>query len=183
MQLSLEEIAEILTAINDIDYAKVEVSVGDVHILVDKREGAAPVESAVATTPPTQSEPASTSAARGEQQRASRANASAETAPAPKREKPNDAARWLDLESTGEVQIVRAPMVGHFYTAKEPGAEPFVTVGGEVAVGQTVGLVEVMKLFHTAVSEASGTVQAILVADGEPVEHGQPLVVIGVDAS
>jgi acetyl-CoA carboxylase biotin carboxyl carrier protein len=74
--------------------------------------------------------------------------------------------------------IVPAPLVGTFYAAQSPGAEPFVRVGDQVDVGQTVGIVEAMKLMNPVVTEVAGTVAQILVADAAPVEHDQPLIVI-----
>lgn len=70
---------------------------------------------------------------------------------------------------------VDSPMVGTFYTAPSPGAEPFVEVGQHVSVGQTLCIVEAMKLMNGIEAEVAGTVVARLVDDGTPVEYGQPL--------
>lgn len=77
---------------------------------------------------------------------------------------------------------VAAPTVGYFYPRPEPSAPPFVTVGTAVDVGQTLGLVEVMKVFNAVHAPCAGTVHAVLAGDGEFVEHGQALVVIVPDA-
>jgi acetyl-CoA carboxylase biotin carboxyl carrier protein len=74
--------------------------------------------------------------------------------------------------------VVRAPMVGTFYCAPEPGAKPFVTVGDSIGAQETVCIIEVMKLMNALSADAAGTVREILVTDGETVEYGQPLVVI-----
>lgn len=71
---------------------------------------------------------------------------------------------------------VNAPMIGIFYGAPEPGAKPFITVGSSVQKDTTVGLVEAMKLFTAAVAGVEGTVEEILVVNGDYVEYGQPLV-------
>ncbi|WP_423368591.1 acetyl-CoA carboxylase biotin carboxyl carrier protein [Burkholderia sp. LMG 32019] len=73
---------------------------------------------------------------------------------------------------------VRAPMVGTFYCAPEPGAKPFVSVGDAVAAHDTVCIIEVMKLMNALSAEAGGVVREILVSDGDTVEYGQPLIVI-----
>jgi acetyl-CoA carboxylase biotin carboxyl carrier protein len=70
---------------------------------------------------------------------------------------------------------VEAPMIGVFYRAPEPGADPFVEVGEAVAAGQTLCLLEAMKLFNELKAETSGVVRAIHVENGEPVEFGQLL--------
>ena len=73
---------------------------------------------------------------------------------------------------------VISPMVGTVYHAAEPGAEPFVEIGASVSEGQTVMIVEAMKTMNHIPSPRSGTVTGILVEDGQPVEFGEPLVVI-----
>ncbi|MFI6236745.1 acetyl-CoA carboxylase biotin carboxyl carrier protein [Micromonospora sp. NPDC050784] len=71
---------------------------------------------------------------------------------------------------------VRAPIVGTFYRAPEPGARPFVAVGDLVRPGQPVAIVEAMKLMNEVTADRAGRVAAILVEDGQPVEYDQPLV-------
>ena len=73
---------------------------------------------------------------------------------------------------------VRAPMVGTFYCAPEPGAKPFVGVGDTIAAHETVCIIEVMKLMNALSAESGGVVRDILVSDGDTVEYGQPLIVI-----
>jgi len=73
---------------------------------------------------------------------------------------------------------VVSPIVGTFYRAPEPGAPPFVEVGDEVEPGQVVGIVEAMKLMNHITAELAGTVAQVLVGDREPVEYGQPLIVL-----
>ncbi len=73
---------------------------------------------------------------------------------------------------------VPSPMVGTAYTAAEPGAAPFVTVGSQVTQGQTVLIIEAMKTMNQIPSPKSGTVKEILIEDGQPVEFGEPLLII-----
>src|SRR5579863_625299 len=74
--------------------------------------------------------------------------------------------------------IVTAPMVGTYYSAPSPGAKNFVEIGDEVELGQVMCIIEAMKMMNQIEAEKAGTVQAILVKNGEPVEFGQPLFII-----
>ncbi len=73
---------------------------------------------------------------------------------------------------------VPSPMVGTAYWASEPGAKPFIEVGSKVSVGQTLLIIEAMKTMNQIPSTRAGTVTQILVEDGQPVEFGEPLVII-----
>jgi acetyl-CoA carboxylase biotin carboxyl carrier protein len=73
---------------------------------------------------------------------------------------------------------LKSPMVGTFYRSPSPGAPAFVEVGQAVAKGQTLCIIEAMKLLNEIESDAAGTIKAILVENGQPVEYGQPLFVI-----
>ena len=77
-----------------------------------------------------------------------------------------------------EGHAVKSPMVGTFYRCASPGAAPFVEIGDTVAQGDTLCIVEAMKLMNEIESDASGTIKAILVENGQAVEFGQPLFVI-----
>ncbi|MGE4071810.1 MAG: acetyl-CoA carboxylase biotin carboxyl carrier protein [Lysobacterales bacterium] len=81
-------------------------------------------------------------------------------------------------EPVHDGQVVRSPMVGTYYAAASPGAAPFLKVGQQVKVGDTLGIIEAMKMFNPIESEVSGTVVKILVENGQPVEFDEPLVVI-----
>ena len=74
---------------------------------------------------------------------------------------------------------VTSPMVGTFYRAPNPGAEPFVKVGDRVEVGQTLGIIEAMKLLNEIEAETAGVIKEICVENAQPVEFGQPLFIIG----
>jgi len=74
--------------------------------------------------------------------------------------------------------IVESPMVGTFYRSPSPGAKPFVDIGQKVSKGDTLCIIEAMKIMNQIVSETSGTVRAIVIEEGQPVEYGEPLIVI-----
>jgi acetyl-CoA carboxylase biotin carboxyl carrier protein len=76
------------------------------------------------------------------------------------------------------VDAIRSPMVGTAFLSPEPGAKPFITPGQKVAIGDTLLIVEAMKVMNPIVSTKAGTVRQILVADAQPIEFDQPLVVI-----
>jgi acetyl-CoA carboxylase biotin carboxyl carrier protein len=80
--------------------------------------------------------------------------------------------------SIAEEHIVAAPMVGTFYAAPSQGAKAFVDLGDEVEVGQVLCIIEAMKMMNQIESEQAGTIKAVLVKNGEPVEFGQPLFII-----
>lgn len=78
-----------------------------------------------------------------------------------------------------EGHVVKSPMVGTFYRASAPGAKPIVEIGQTVAVGDVLCIIEAMKLMNEIEADAAGTIKAILVENGEPLEYGEPLFVIG----
>lgn len=78
-----------------------------------------------------------------------------------------------------EGHVLRAPMVGTFYTSPSPDKPAFVTVGQQVKVGDTLAIIEAMKMFNPIEADAAGTIVAILGDTGQPVEFDQPLFVIG----
>jgi acetyl-CoA carboxylase biotin carboxyl carrier protein len=80
-----------------------------------------------------------------------------------------------ELRSTEDLHLVKSPIVGTFYASPSPGAEPFVKIGGYVDDGQTLCIVEAMKLMNEIESDSSGEVLRIFAENGQPVEYGQPL--------
>lgn len=81
-------------------------------------------------------------------------------------------------EALPEGEVIRSPMVGTYYSSPSPEAGPFVKVGSTVTAGETLCLIEAMKMFNQIEAEFSGKVVAILVDDGQPVEFDEPLFVI-----
>ena len=74
---------------------------------------------------------------------------------------------------------ITSPMVGTFYRAPSPGAAPFIEVGDTVKKGQVIGIIEAMKLLNEVEADKDGVVQAFAAENGQPVEYGQPLVILG----
>ncbi|HEU4876227.1 MAG TPA: acetyl-CoA carboxylase biotin carboxyl carrier protein [Sphingomicrobium sp.] len=144
----LRELAELLSA-NDL--TEIEVEDGDRKIKV--RREAAPVMAYAAAPAPTAAAAPAPAAA---------------PAAAPASEAPPAAA----------LDAIKSPMVGTAFLAPEPGAKPFITTGQKVSVGDTLLIVEAMKVMNPIVSTRAGTVRQILVADAQPIEFDQPLVVI-----
>ena len=78
-----------------------------------------------------------------------------------------------------EGHVVKSPMVGSFYRSPSPGAKPFVEVGQNITAGETLCIIEAMKLLNEIEADQSGVIKAILVESGQAVEYGQPLFIIG----
>ena len=148
-------VREIATLFNDTDLTEIEVEKGDLRIRIARQQivmsAQAPQQNYL-HAPQTCAPPAAPAIA---------AAPVAAAAPA-------DSADSL-----------KSPMVGTVYLRPSPDAKPFVEIGTHVTSGQKVLLVEAMKTFNDIVAHKSGTIAAILVEDGQPVEYGQPLVLIG----
>ena len=102
--------------------------------------------------------------------------AAAPAAAAPPAPAPASPLAMTEAEEDGHV--VTAPMVGTFYNAASPGSPPFVQVGDRIEVGDTLCIVEAMKMMNQIEAEVSGTIKSIRVQNGEPVEYGQILFVV-----
>jgi acetyl-CoA carboxylase biotin carboxyl carrier protein len=100
-----------------------------------------------------------------------------EVAPSPATSAPATAA----AEPGADAHIVRSPIVGTFYAAPAPDAEPFTRVGDRVRKGQVLCIVEAMKLMNEIESDADGTVVQVLVRNAQPVEYGEPLFAVRAD--
>ena len=98
--------------------------------------------------------------------------------PAPTPNQVDSTIRPADNGSEVSGNLISSPMVGTYYSAPSPSAKPFVTIGQHVNKGDTVGIIEAMKIMNQIESDQSGTVVGILVKDGEAVEFGQALIVI-----
>lgn len=82
------------------------------------------------------------------------------------------------VAAADEASAVKAPMVGTFYRSATPGGKPFIEVGDTVQKGQPICIIEAMKLMNEIESDRAGVVKAILIENGQPVEYGEPLVVV-----
>jgi len=83
-----------------------------------------------------------------------------------------------EADAGQEGHVVKAPMVGTFYRSPSPDAKAFVEVGQAIKEGDTICIIEAMKLMNEIEADASGSVKAILVENGQPVEYGQPLFIL-----
>jgi acetyl-CoA carboxylase biotin carboxyl carrier protein len=155
MSLTHEDVLAILKIIDETPYDEVRLEIGDLKIHLRRRgDGSLP------DPEPTQS-------------RAPENRESTATEPQAAVQAPPQLAEGL--------VAVHAPMLGTFYRAPAPGERPFVEVGDKVGAGDTVCLVEVMKLFHSVKAGVAGTVVKICVENGSMVEHGQALILIETD--
>lgn len=89
------------------------------------------------------------------------------------------AATVAEKSDLPEGEVIKSPMVGTFYRSASPDSDPFVEIGSVVKSGQTLCIVEAMKLLNEIESDHAGTVKAILVENGQPVEYGEPLFIVG----
>ena len=97
----------------------------------------------------------------------------------------DDSSTTEEMDAAGEklasnLKQIKSPMVGTFYRAPAPGSEPFDEIGQPVAVGQTVCIVEAMKLMNEIGSDFSGVIRRVMLENGQPVEYGQPLFLIEI---
>ncbi len=103
----------------------------------------------------------------------------AASAPVPSPAAPAAPAAAAEPPAGQEGHVVKAPMVGTFYRSPSPDAKPFVEVGQTIKEGDTICIIEAMKLMNEIEADASGVVKAVLVENGQPVEYGQPLFMLG----
>jgi acetyl-CoA carboxylase biotin carboxyl carrier protein len=155
--MDLRKLKTLIDLVAESDIAELEVTEGESKVRIVKSSG---IPQNVMMMP-----------SAGVQQYSAPAGAPAMPAPAAA---PAPAA---PAEPTGHV--VKSPMVGTFYRSSAPGAPAFVEVGATVKEGDTLCIIEAMKLLNEIDADASGTITKILVENGQPVEFGQPLFVIG----
>lgn len=150
----MREIREVLDLLKDTDIEEIELAVDDLKIRIRKRGAAA------AWVPHASAPPASG---------VLRESASALFPPAVQEQ---------GKEVTSNLVTITSPMVGTFYRAPFPGAEPFVNEGDIVEKGKTLCIIEAMKLMNEIEAELSGRIGSVLVENAQPVEYGQPLFLI-----
>jgi len=157
------------------DIEELSIKYGDIELALSKTPGGlSHLKAAPAAPAAPAPAPAAPEAPKAEAPAPAPAPAETE-AEAPKEEAPKAEAAPA---SSGSGIEVKSPMVGTFYAAPKPGADPFVKVGDTVEVGQVLCIVEVMKLMNNIEAKTAGTVTEILVDNEDAVEHGQPLMVI-----
>ena len=156
--MDLRKLKTLIDLVSESGVAELEITEGDDRVKIVNRVGASPV---AAAAPAVIATPVVASAA-----------PAAAPAPAVAAE---PAAAPVAAEDT---RTINSPMVGTFYRAPSPGAKPFADVGQKVKAGDTVCIIEAMKLLNEIETEYDGVIKEILVENGQPVEFGQPLFVI-----
>jgi len=163
--MDLEEIKNILDMIAESDVNQVTIEEGDFKIKVKKTADVV----AGSNQPVTYQMPAGTAP--------QAAHSPASAAQQPQAGGHAESSEAQESETEGD--IVKSPIVGTFYRAPSPDDDPFVNVGDQVEKGQTLCIIEAMKIMNEIESEYSGEIKKMLVDDGEAVEFEQPLFVIG----
>lgn len=156
--MDLRKLKTLIDLVAESDISELEVTEGESKVRIVKATASAP-QSQVVMMPP--------------------APAAASAAPAPvATPAPLAAAPAAAPESAPSGHVVKSPMVGTFYRASAPGAPAFVDIGSSVKEGDTLCIIEAMKLLNEIDADASGTIRQILVENGQAVEFGQPLFII-----
>ena len=154
--MDLRKLKKLIDLVQESGIAELEITEGEQKVKIVKANGLAPATSAAPIHAAPQAAPA-----------------------AEPTRSPSGAAPPAEPESAPEGQLVKAPMVGTFYRSPSPDAKAFVEVGQAVKKGDTICIVEAMKLMNEIETDVSGVVKAILVENGQPVEYGQTLFLIG----
>ncbi|MFA9439841.1 acetyl-CoA carboxylase biotin carboxyl carrier protein [Uliginosibacterium sp. sgz301328] len=155
--MDLRKLKKLIDLVEESGIAELEVTEGEEKVRIAKHSSTAAAPVTYVTAP---------------QQVAAAAPAAPAAAPAA-------AAPAPAAPATPEGHVVKSPMVGTFYRSSAPGVDPFVKEGASVTTGDTLCLIEAMKLMNEIEADATGTIKAILVENGQPVEYGQPLFIIG----
>ncbi len=156
--MDIRKVKKLIELLEQSDIAELEIREGEESVRISRASAVnPPLFMPAAPTPTVAPPPASPLAA-----------ASTEAAKA-------EASRGLD---TPEANLVRSPMVGTFYRSPSPGSRSFVEEGDNVKVGETLCIIEAMKILNQIECEKAGTIKRILVENGQPVEYNEPLFVI-----
>ena len=151
--MDIRKVKKLIELLDESGIAEIEITEGEEAVRISRYpQGGAVVPAPVQVAAPAAPAPAAPAAA------------AAAPAPAP--------------EPEDEGFLVTAPMVGTFYAASSPGAAPFVQVGDRINEGDTLCIIEAMKMMNQIEADVSGVVKSIRVQNGEPVEYGQTLIVI-----
>ena len=158
--MDLRKLKKLIDLVEESGIAELEITEGEEKVRISRSGPSAAVNASVvpatALAAPVPASPATPAPAAGQ------ASAAGAAEPAP-----------------SEGHVLKSPMVGTFYRAPSPGAKAFVEVGQTVSEGETVCIIEAMKLLNEIEADHSGTIKAILVENGQPVEYGHALMVIG----
>ena len=148
--MDVRKIKKLIDLLEDSNVAEIEIKDGDDSVRISRTSSAVAPVVATTTAAPT-----------------------IVAAPAPAAVAPE-----AEEDSVPSGHVVEAPMVGTFYRAASPGAKSFVEVGQSVKVGDTLCIIEAMKMLNQIEADTSGTIKAVLVENEQPVEFGQPLIII-----
>lgn len=150
--MDIRKVKKLIELLEESDIAEIEIHEGEESVRISRNSSAAPV--AYAPTAPM-------------------------VAPAPAAAAGSAPAETDSTPAEPEGHIIRAPMVGTFYRAASPTSRAFVDEGASVSIGDTLCIIEAMKILNQIESDTAGKVVKILVENGDPVEYDQPLFVIG----
>ena len=150
--MDIRKVKKLIELLEESDVAEIEIHEGEESVRISRTSSAAPIAMAAPAAAPA----------------APAAAPAAAAAPSP--------AAATEREPEGH--IIRSPMVGTFYRAPSPGAKPFVDEGQAVSTGETLCIIEAMKILNQIETDKSGKVIKILVENGQPVEYNEPLFVI-----
>lgn len=153
--MDIRKIKKLIDLIQESDVAEIEISEGEESVRISRNSSAATVSYAAPAPVAAPAAPVAVAAPA----------AAVEAAPAA-------------AESANDANAVRSPMVGTFYRSSSPESAPFVEVGQSVQAGDVICIIEAMKMFNQIEADRSGTVKAILVENGHPVEFDEPLIII-----
>jgi acetyl-CoA carboxylase biotin carboxyl carrier protein len=155
--MDIRKVKKLIELLEESGIAELEISEGEESVRISRYPPGGSVQHIALAAPPPASAPAA--------------------APAPGRAPaPNPAAAPAEADIPGHKVV--SPMVGTYYESPAPGADPFVKVGSEVKVGDTLCIIEAMKMMNQIEADKAGRIAAMLATNGEPVEYGQTLFVI-----
>ncbi len=151
--MDLRKLKKLIDLVQDSGIAELEISEGEERVRITRTMAGAPVQYA---NPPLYAQP-----------------------PLPVAPEVTNGSAAAPEVAQPEGHIVKSPMVGTFYRSPSPGAKAFVEVGQSVNTGDTLCIIEAMKLMNEIEADQGGVIKAILVENGQPVEYGEPLFIIG----
>jgi acetyl-CoA carboxylase biotin carboxyl carrier protein len=159
--MDIRKVKKLIELLEESGVSEIEITEGEDAVRISRYPSSAPPTTTVVHAPATTPPPL--------------APAAAPSPPAPAADEPVPGAPPQPLP---QGHTVTAPMVGTYYASPAPGAKPFVQVGSEVEAGDTLCIIEAMKMMNQIESDKAGRVVSVLVDNGEPVEFGQPLFII-----
>jgi acetyl-CoA carboxylase biotin carboxyl carrier protein len=159
--MDLRKLKTLIDLVSESNVSELEITEAEGKVRIVKAQASAPAVISASTLAAINAQPALVAAPAVLSQTGSFPAAAPAAAPA--------------AEAAPEQEMLKSPMVGTVYLSPSPGAKPFVEVGQQVRAGDTVCIVEAMKILNEIEAEKSGTIKRVLVENGQPVEYGQPL--------